>query len=734
MAQTNPYPATDDGLPYGGVAVTPGSNGPIGPPDITPPGQPDSAPPPNGTTTICETGGVVDPCVLTAQNSRWRTSANTFETNLAGFDSTSASTFGMAAFYQLATTDHPTGYGYTPAMTQPLYITNVPSIGGSGTVDLVIGANLNNTVYAWNTGTGAQVWSRHLADCGAGPFINNQNRVPGAAQLPYYGIVSTPVIDVTPAPPVLFVVYACSTSNVTYQWWLDAIDVKNGDLLNSQQITDANFKPYNELSRAALLLTHPTSTQTDVYVAFAAGIRETEAGDGSSYSYSGVVFGYSITYSRTSPYVTYTELNSSGTPPAIAPFYDSGTTTASFPTAYTGFNTTGGPTGPSCVTSTGGNYCDQGDNWAVNGGGIWMSAKGPASDASANVYVTSGNGPFGCLPTGNSTCVSTSSVYNWGESAVKLPAATSTSMGTPSDFYTPNFNNLKNIKSGIDPSPATYQFQELNRLDQDFGTPGLVLMPHAGSYAFAATADKSGYLYVMGTGGSGLGMFQTSDTGLVQSPFQANRYPSTLNTTPCPVQNTSPAGTFSGPSCDEIHELAWWHDFLYLWPEGETLLGYTGTVGGGGTTYTFGSKWDPCVADPTNCGTAPKFPVANYPGASVAIAANGSTGSAATLWATVPQNNAATPPNPQAGTLYAYTVNSDGTLTYVWNSVTAQHCSAPPVAAWFAPSFAEPTLANGAAYLSTYCATTGTGGPYTGCAAAAGSAAVSGIIVYAQCP
>ena len=85
---------------------------------------------------------------------------------------------------------------------------------------------------------------------------------------------------------------------------------------------------------------------------------------------------------------------------------------------------------PSC--SRQGTNCYDGDNWfdiGGHGGGIWMSAKGPSSDKTGNVYVASGNGPFGCTNPSNSACLNGSNVVNFGESVIGLSGGTVTPVG-----------------------------------------------------------------------------------------------------------------------------------------------------------------------------------------------------------------------------------------------------------------------------------------------------------------
>jgi len=717
--------------PYGGVAITPGAVA-VGS------AIPGALPPSGGST--CPSG---DPCVLTGQYSRYRTSANPNETLLAGFNSASASSFGLASFYALTSTP-PSGFTYEPVVAQPLYATRVPT--AEGPKSLLIVGSLNDWVYAFDTSSPATpLWTYPTAaHCGSSgqAFPNQHSHNPGGANLDYYGIVATPVIDILPSTPVAFVVSACisSPTSTDIEWWLDAISASTGTSFASLQLTDGtNFNSAYQVARASLLLTHPTSTTTDVYIAFGTGVGELQAASscGAGCAYSGVLFGYSVAYHSTLPYVTFSALSSS-------PFYTSCgttggcTTTGLFPSVYANFDTLGAPIGPSGY-GMGGPW-DQGYNWAVNGGGIWMSSKGPASTGSADVYVAAGNGPFACASTGSSECTAVGSVYYWGESAFKFPAASASNPMTPTDFYAPYVQRYTTNKVNGDPSPAPYQTEELSLMDLDFGSSGVVIIPHATT--FAMTSDKSGYLYVMPAESTSLGRFRTGDSGLTggtvitQPPFQVSRLPTPTNyTTVCPVNDDS-TGTYSSLSCDEVHELAFWaaNDLLFVWPIAESVEVFQGAYSS--TSYSFGTSpaFDPCTTAGNCTGEAPPFPRSqpNSEGGVMALAVD-SAGDG-TLWGLVPRQNSATPPSYLWGWLDAYSISSDGTLTHIWDSVTGHNCTSPPATGWFTTSFTEPTLANGAAYVPAVCAVTD-GNQYQTCAAAAAaSAAASGILVFSTCP
>jgi len=750
---TTTYPTVaDDGAPYAGISLGASTGSGV-------------APAVNSGNVCPVVRGVTPPCVLTGQYSRYRTSVNPNEPTLAGITSGAASSFGMTAFYKLPTThalpplpDPPyhTNYKFEPVIAQPLYITNVSISDANHNIVLV--ASLDDWVYAYDTGTGALLWSISVAgDCGENgvPFDNNYGHNPGGTNLVYYGVVAAPVVDIysgTAPVPTAFIASACvgSTGSETIQWNLDAISLETGSEIGTTPIAFTGFNPSYQLSRASLLLGHPTTTATDIYVAFGTGANELAAAQAcptgfTACSYSGWLMLFSVTY-NSSTSVTF------GTPTAFA---TSGqTNTSVFPAVYDSFNTSGAPLGPAGIA---GGY-DNGDNWGVSQGGIWMSSGGPSSGATStsNVYVASGNGPFACTNSVSSQCTTAANVLYWGESVVKFPSANSSSPMTPTDFYAPNQQNFTAHSDG-DPDPSAYQTGELSRLDLDFGSTPPVIIPLMGAPYFAMVADKSGYMYVApaepnGTGATvKMGEFYTGDLGLTtgntgnattQVPFQASQLPIAPNTgnPVCPVTTDEPNWTNNGKSCDEIHEIAFTNNLAIIWPFNESVEMFQGslTSGGGGYQYKFGTTpaFNPCNLSgslPAECtGTHPQFPGGGQGGALGAMAI-ASTPGGATLWAITPE-----PGEVGWGWLYAYSINaSPPSLTYWWDSGTGlSNCnSSPPANGWLATSFTEPTLANGAVYVPTSCVLTNGQGPYVNCLTAQKNTTdiASGILVFSTC-
>lgn len=786
---------------------------------LTPPGAP-SGP---DTSSLC---GSTDPCVLTGQYNQHRNSTNKNAGNLGGMANSGAySTFGLAYLY--AVTNPALGKNNEPVIAQPLYVTNVTTNLGSSpncnttACNILVVATLSDTVYAFDTGiapnssgAGNMLWHTSLVGhCGANgaPFNNMYNGFPGPQNLGYYGAVATPVIDTASGVPTAFVVSGCVNAQLspkTIQWF---IDVTTGGSVGSFALTDSvdTFNAQNQIARASLLLTHPANGLTYVYVTFGDGVREIGAEDnsgGSSYRYTGAEFVLKYMYSSQSFVFANT----------LKPAFETTCTKASgctstnlFPAVWTGTDNNypnGGPAGPGPFTGCQGaccaagtccvlptplppqgtgqttSNCSTGSNWAANGGGCWMSSRGPASSGNADVLLACGNGAFACASTGQGQtgCLTVGGVTYWGQSAIELPAGNQTSPTAPLDFYAPNQQNYTcttpSCTPSWDPSPAPYETEELSRVDQDFGTGGMVVIPQP-NVNFVVTADKAGFVYVMPppsgeTSGSSLGEFQGGDAGLTgaglslnyetQAPFRASRLPDATNPPQvCPTVNINGQIGSSTASCDEIHEIAYegYDNLIFMWPSNETVMTYQGTFSAGTPTeYSFAGRISPCTGTALYCTSFPQADPASAGGAmAVAIDQTTTTGSCTAgmlpciaLWSVVPQPNNNNPqgsgPIASLGSLYAYNVSRanlpNNPLTHVWDSTEAA-CggpNTPTIASWFSTAFTEPSLADitesstkyGAVYVPMVCAVT-SGGPFKNCGSAE-TAAASGVLVFARCP
>jgi hypothetical protein len=539
----------------------------------------------------------------------------------------------------------------------------------------------------------------------------------------------------------------------------------NGSLMNNTRniITAAGFNPSFQVARASLLLTHPTSTTTYVYVAFGTGAGEVLAAASctgfSSCNYSGWMFLYSVAYAACAPPYT----SCSATLSQTASFATSGTgrtTTNVFPQIRAQLNNGDPPLSPTNVGRPAAGAYDQGDNWVVSQGGIWQSSGGPSSGATsaANVYVASGNGPFACNNINSPNCPDPTEVYYWGSSAIKFPAANQLNPLTPTDFYAPNEQTFTANSDG-DASPSNYETGELSRLDLDFGSTPPVIVPTVSGQApmFALLADKSGYMYVVPAEANGtsatvnMGEFYTGDVGLIngavntQLPFQASQLPKLPNTSfpVCPVATGAPYWTNTGASCDEIHEIAllalsaYSLQFAFVWPVNESVEVFSGHPGttGSGYNYSLGRAFNPCplgyTSLPGDCqGSNPSYPGAGQGVAEAAMAIASGTNDA-TLWAIAVDPNV----GGTWGWLYAYTIDiADGFLFHLWDSGTGMgNCGNTSANGWLASAFTEPTLANGAAYVPSVCVVKGTSASYQNCGQVPAADIASGILVFSAC-
>jgi hypothetical protein len=215
---------------------------------------------------------------------------------------------------------------------QPLYLSQLSVAGGS--FNTVIVATEHDSVYAFDSDSGAVIW--HVSLLGTGETPSDDR---GCSQVtPEIGVTSTPVIDRTAgAHGTLYVVAMSIDAQSNFHQRLHALDITTGaELLNGPIDVTASFpvtgtatssfdpKSYEE--RAALLLSNGT-----IYTSW------TSHCDITPYA------GWIITYAQST-------LARNGALNVAA-------------------NSSGGPA-------------------------IWMAGGGPAADASGNVYLLTANGAF----------------------------------------------------------------------------------------------------------------------------------------------------------------------------------------------------------------------------------------------------------------------------------------------------------------------------------------------------
>ncbi len=257
--------------------------------------------------------------VLTYHNDAARTGQNLQETILTQ-SNVASSTFGKVGFLNAD--------GLVDA--EPLYVSGVKT--SSGTHNVVYVVTENDTAYAYDADTYAQLWK--VSALGSGEVPSDDHGCPQVT--PQIGITATPVIDTSAgANGTMYLLALSKDSQGHYYHRLHALDLATGAELDggpttvnptypAKQGTDT-FDPSVYKERAALLLSGGT-----VYVSF------------SSHCDSGGYFGWVIGYDENT-----LQQNRVAN-----------------------------------ITPNGGD------------GAIWMSGGGPGADSEGNIYFLDANGTF----------------------------------------------------------------------------------------------------------------------------------------------------------------------------------------------------------------------------------------------------------------------------------------------------------------------------------------------------
>jgi len=222
----------------------------------------------------------------------------------------------------------------------PLIMSNLTVNGATHNVLYV--ATENDSVFAFDSDTGAALWHQTLLQSGEGP-------IPGPIN-PYEGVTGTPVIDTT--SNTLYVVSVQLPPRAAAYFRLNALNITTGAITNSTVInasvpatnSDANKTTGMEtlgtncIQRAALQLAYG-----NVYIGF-----------------GGCHSGWLLAYDESS-------LSQVGV-----------------------FNMS-----PN----------DDGEGAYASAGGVWMGGGGPVADGNGNIFVTTGNGPYDptALPANDNT-------------------------------------------------------------------------------------------------------------------------------------------------------------------------------------------------------------------------------------------------------------------------------------------------------------------------------------------
>jgi hypothetical protein len=620
--------------------------------------------------------------VLTSQYDIRRSGFNGFETTLTpGASGTvhNMNTSGKTVL-TLSSTDVPPGYRENPIYAQPLYVPGI-SIGGT-THNILVVATLNDTIYTFDTAgnppSSTPLWSRQgtsqpvgdnalwYDDCqsGGGPIFPPQT----PASLPFWGILSTPVIDLTVAgsnsTPVMFVVSHCVTSQGQKHVYINEIDLVTGKdvvLNGNRQFKDvgsdlgSGFDPGRQKQRAALLEVKNSGAATPnlIYAPFGTATVENDA---LNHPYHGWLAAYTVSSSYVLSFASNFAYNS--------------TSTACTNGQY------GGIQGQQCTTNGGTPACDcylacpiSGDtcnnstgmctnhpttacfqnvpNWGGQGGGCFMFGRGMAatgvgevgSDGDVHSFLACGNGGFQYTNL-------TSSPTNAGESVLDFRLTGKGFDTAPFQSFTPNGSDSSVIVKPQRPSNAcncvqqggsyvcsdcTTTLQALNIYDWDQGSCGLTLFNDLSGNIRLLTCDKAGYGYLMTPGnlcgtGSNSQCVGWSSTDSSVSPFgmSLNLCDNLAN----PVAS----------NCDRITSMALYSTipssssssaFVYFWPNSERLTAYqlsddTTAVSGGTQQISWNSS-TPTIIQMTGCTVGTNCPSSYFVPGDVIIPTTGCT-------------------------------------------------------------------------------------------------------------
>ncbi|HTA23748.1 MAG TPA: hypothetical protein VK763_09460 [Terriglobales bacterium] len=396
----------------------------------------------------------VTPCVLTSHNDNNRDGVNPNESVLKA-STLSATNHPVPKW--LAITD---GQLYA----QPLYIHQL-SIGG-GLKNVVYAVTENNSVYAFDSDSTSssgtvltQVNLNNASDLSPGsteiavPYTD----LPASCTLiaPEVGITSTPVIDVSVTPPVMYVVSkhedVDSQGVKTYRHKLHGLYADTlQEIPGSPVLIDSNFEanyahglnPLDHLQRPGLALIPSSNGASKVWVSWGSNCDRTP--------YFGFAIEFTYNYGASGFSNTYTVVNLAS----------------------------------SCVAQP----CQN---------GVWMSGAAPVVDANGNMYIAVGNGADEFQGEGE-----------YSNSIVRINDSGLQDYYTPPDYHGLNVGKTvvacTNPHPASCPSPCTFdstgqycQFT-LERNDWDLGAGGITLL----SPSFKLTnpeimaSGKQGMIYV----------------------------------------------------------------------------------------------------------------------------------------------------------------------------------------------------------------------------------------------
>jgi hypothetical protein len=569
-------------------------------------------------TTSCASPSSGNPCVVTTQNDNNRDTWNSNETTITP-TTLHNSGLSQTSFSPLTVDNNPlpSTFRSNPIYAQPLYIAGIQTslTNCNPSCNMVLGATLNGTVFAWNADNGGSaLWSRQgtssstkgtvnalwYDDCG---MVAGIGPATGFLTLPFAGIVSTPVIDYGLSTPTMFLTSLCVDSSSNSHWYLHGIDLTTGhDITNSpveitasvsgqnnaDDLTNGQipFKPQREFQRAGLLETpEPAITGVSplIYITFGTGVEETTVG------YHGWIFAYTTSLSQSFGFADTTNgYNTTGSPPCC-------TNCSPCSTA----STCGQGSNPPCCNTncvpqnSSSVYFQNSPNWCGHGGGFWTSGRAPAANNISSVshaFFGSANGGF------------QQNNGNWSNSILDFTLSSSNTDTSPSKSFTPyggraiapptSGSVCPNEGSG---AACVSTAELLNENDWDMAVSGILLFNDSASHNWLVTIDKAGYGYLLRQNQSWGYAFASGDA-YNWFPF-AGVVTNTTNNVPsfCPNLTTPIAA-----DCHRTTSLAFFNPsggtpYLYFFPWKEKLGAYqqsdnsTQTPSGSPTVTTSGS-------------------------------------------------------------------------------------------------------------------------------------------------
>ena len=736
--------------------------------------------------------------VLTAQYSPLRQAYNRNETLL----SSNCLSSGTVALSQPAWSplqvDEGPGQQPNWIQAQPLYVAQQspasPLPNCPNPCNMLIAVTLTDSVFAWNADTGAPIWS----DCQGAGCTNNAlwvedcgpsggvYTIPSGGSFPFFGIVSTPVIDTNASPPVIYLTSFCvtGTGHSAQQWWIHELNLYTGlDQVPQQQITgitagtdDADglvgstiaFTPWNTLQRPALLEVRLSGTTGNpnplIYVAFGYGQAATE----NSTPYHGWVYGYDSSLTQRIGFVTTSQ--------------GGGANNTNLPacTANCTCNSNKCTVGEGCIAT---NYVFP-PNWCGHGGGIWMSGRGPAANTDSSgvshAYFGVGNGGFQQT---NSEGKVLATLHNWSNSILDFRLGASVFDSSPGEYFTPYGGPqvpLQQSFLGNEPggNPVGETVLGLNQNDLDLSVGGLLLFNDLSDTARLITIDKAGYGYMLTQGnlcgspkGCHPGAAKGAPGGRTNDP--GNAFSFAANLVQCPDEIATLKG--EDQSCHRVTSMAFYPDGsperLYVWPSYEGPAAFAlsnntpsavqpGTISVNGTSVTGSGTSFQSTLIPGDtfiaCGCTPgvSCPIVTAVGSNTSLTLSSSL-NATGAWQysgyftnpvygqtptsvqyaggglTVTSANGANGvlwgqvKLKSGGALFAYDAE---TLNLLWCS-SSQACTTASSSTFTNATFAVPTIANGHLYIPTAGISQTTSN-----AACTSSAPCSGILVYAGQP